>query len=912
MKVLAAWVCLLPLAQAQYYVISTVAGNGQVQFSDGGGAATSARLITPRYAAADAAGNVFVSDNYYHQVFQISAGGTITVAAGTGRQGFSGDGGRATAAQLDGPAGLAVDNGGNLYIADSANSRIRKVSADGVITTVAGNGRAGVEGDGGMATAAAVGGPLGITVDAAGNLYISQSGNHVVRRVGADGAISRFAGTGAAGFSGDGGAATAAMLFNPQGVKADGAGNVYVADNQNHRIRRITPQGTISTVAGNGTIRFAGDGAAATLASLSGPADVAIDSNNNLYISDLLNGRVRMVNAAGVISTVAGGGGSLQNGPALQASLPAPTGLAIDSTGRLIVAVNFARQVRRVAQQTVTTIAGALPTAGAGDNAQATSATLLSPFGVAVDTAGNVYVSDQVDNRVRKISPAGIITTAGGTGLYGWNGDGGPATVAAIGSPRGLFMDPQGNLHLVSGAMSGVRRIAANGTVSTVAGIGSAGYSGDGMAATEAQLNIPLGVAVDAAGNTYIADTNNHRIRRVDATTRIITTIAGTGIAGFSGDNGPGAQAQLFQPRQIAIDGGGNLYITDTGNNRIRRIAPQGAITTVAGTGVNAFSGDGGPATMAQLAANGVAVDSAGNLYIAGSGRIRKVDGGTGIISTIAGTGTFGFSGDGGLGTSGAIDGAISAAVDGQGNVYITDERNSRVRKLTPAQIVPEGVANAGTLRAGAVAPGEVISIFGFGVGPAVAASLQLDASGRVATQLAGTQVTFDGAAAPLTYVSSSQVNAIVPYAVAGATSTKVQVIFQNRATNTITLPVAASAPGVFAITNEDGGVNSVSNPAAQGSILILYGTGEGQTAPGGIDGSVATSVFPKPILPVSVQAGGQTAEVLYAGAAPGFVAGVLQINMRIPAGVRGTAPLQLRIGEATTPAGLNVFVRGE
>jgi uncharacterized protein (TIGR03437 family) len=210
------------------------------------------------------------------------------------------------------------------------------------------------------------------------------------------------------------------------------------------------------------------------------------------------------------------------------------------------------------------------------------------------------------------------------------------------------------------------------------------------------------------------------------------------------------------------------------------------------------------------------------------------------------------------------------------------------------------------------VAPGEVISIFGFDLGPASGVGLQVDGSGRVTTDLGGTRVLFDDVPAPLVYVSSGQVNVIVPYGVAGKDSTRMQVVYQGRPTNTITLPVVASSPGVFAITNEDGGVNSAANPAAQGSVLVVYGTGEGQTSPGGVDGSVATSVFPKPVLPVDVLMGGQTAEVLYAGAAPGFVAGVMQLNVRIPAGLRGTVPLQLKIGEAATPTGLNIFVRAQ
>jgi len=219
-------------------------------------------------------------------------------------------------------------------------------------------------------------------------------------------------------------------------------------------------------------------------------------------------------------------------------------------------------------------------------------------------------------------------------------------------------------------------------------------------------------------------------------------------------------------------------------------------------------------------------------------------------------------------------------------------------------------VANAGTLRAGAVAPGGIISIFGFGVGPAVPVGLQLDSAGRVATQLGGTQVLFDGVAAPLVYVSATQVNAIVPYGVRGPGTTRVQVIFQGKPTNTISVPVAASSPGVFGITNGDGGINTASNPSAPGGVLVLYGTGEGQTVPAGVDGAVATSVFPKPVLPVTVQVGGQQAEILYAGAAPGFVSGVLQVNFRLPEGVSGTAPLLLKIGEATTPAGVNVYVQ--
>ena len=869
-------------AAAQFYNISTVAGNGRQQFG-AGGQATSAKLVQPRYVAADSAGNFYVSDTYFEQVFRVTPAGVITAYAGSGVQGFSGDGGQATAAELFSPMGLAVDSANNLYIADSGNYRIRMVTPAGVISTVTLIGT-GVD---------------ALAVDGSGNVYVSSG--EVVVKVNSAGTVTPFAGNGSVGYAGDNGPAISASLFSPQGLCVDNAGNVYLADTANSRIRKINTQGIITTVAGNNTGGFTGDGVQATATSLFYPGDVAIDSKGDLFISDGLNGRLRMVNPSGIISTVAGGGGSLQDGGALQAGL-APAGIAVDSNGNVLVVEAGYRRVRRVvlAQESITTVAGQLPTANAGDNVPATSTALLDPVGVAVDSIGNLYIGDYIDSRIRKVSPSGIITTIAGNGIPGYTPTG-QASAAEIGGPLDMSFDPQGDLYFIAGA---VRKIDINGAISTVAGAAGNGYGGDHGPATTALLLGPTDAVVDAAGNIYITDRGNSVIRMVNPA-GIITTFAGTTQPTYGGDGGPATAAQLFAPWQLALDKSGNLYIADWENSRVRKINSSGIITTVAGGGAGAL-GDGGPATAASIGGNllGVAVDAAGNLYITSDARIRKVDATTGLISTIAGNGTPGFGGDGALATNAMIHGANSITVDSAGNVYFSDETNLRVRKLTPAQIVAEGVGNSATFKAGGISPGEIISIYGgpgVSLGPSTPVGLQLTSAGLVSNQLGGTQVMIGGIAAALTYVSSSQINAVVPYEVAGQTSAQIEVIVQGKPTNSVTVPVVAASPGVFVITNPDGTVNSPSNPVASSGYLVLYGTGEGQTTPAGVDGGVNTTVFPKPNLPVTVQIGGQTAPVLYAGAAPDFAAGVLQVNVTIPAGVTGTVPIQLNVGTAST-----------
>ena len=675
------------------YRIDTFAGGG----SEDGGPADQAALSYPVSVATDGAGNLYVSDEGNHRVRRIDTAGVISTIAGTGERGFSGDDGPATEAQLSYPDSVAVDGAGNVYIADFGNTRIRKVDAAGVITTVAGTGERGFGGDGGPATEAQFSDPKDVALDGAGNLYVSDGGNHRVRRIDTAGVISTIAGTGEYGFGGDGGPADQAALSFPRGVATDGAGNLYVADDENHRVRRIDTAGVISTIAGTGEYGFGGDGGPATEAQLFYPDSVAVDGAGNVYIADFGNARIRKVDAAGVITTVAGTGEegfSGDGGPADQAALSKPRGVAVDSAGNVYIADLGNQRVRRIdTAGVISTIAGTGEEGFSGDGDPATEAQLSYPASVAVDSAGNVYVAGYESSRVRRIDTAGVISTFAGTGEEGFSGDGGPATEAQFYPGNDGFLsvatDAAGNVYVTDPENHRVRRIDTAGVISTFAGTGEEGFSGDGGPATEAALYYPVGVAVDSAGNVYVADLGNQRVRRID-TAGVISTFAGTGERGFSGDGGPATEAQLSYPASVAVDSAGNVYVAGYESSRVRRIDTAGVISTFAGTGEEGFSGDGGPATEAQFYPGNdgflsVATDAAGNVYVTDpeNHRVRRIDT-AGVISTFAGTGEEGFSGDGGPATEAALYYPVGVAVDGLGNVYIADTGNQRIRKLTP------------------------------------------------------------------------------------------------------------------------------------------------------------------------------------------------------------------------------------
>ncbi len=675
-------------------VITTVAGNGDISYGGDGGIATKARLLSPSGVAVDAEGNLFVADRGNNRIRRLDKNGIITTIAGSaslwGGGGYSGDGGPAVQAELRSPEDVAIDSSGNLYIAEYANDAIRRVSPNGIITTVAG-GRWGRGGDGGPATEAGLNGPSGVAGDNLGNLYIADQWNHRIRKVDKDGIITTLAGNGSEGYSGDGGPAAQAQLHGPTSIAVDTAGNIYIADWGNNRVRKVDVNGIISTFAGNGIAGFSGDGGAAAQAQLQAPAGVALDASGNVYIAEYWNHRIRKVDLYGTITTVAGNGisgDSGDGGPATEARLGAPRGATVDASGTLYIADLGNNKIRKVVTGgIITTVAGSEKF---GDGGLATEANLIMPTGATIDACGNLYIADNYLHRVRKVDVDGIITTVAGNGDRGYSGDGGLATEAQLYYPEGMVVDNLGNLYIADSSNHRVRKVDPDGVISTFAGNGVGGYSGDGGPATQAELNHPSDVAADASGNIYIADFYNNRLRKVNAS-GIITTIVG-GALGFGGDGGPAAEALIAYPSGVALDASGNIYIADHSNDRIRKVDTNGIITTVAGNGTSWYGGDGGPATEAALQLPlKVAVDSSGNLYIADyyNDLIRKVDT-TGIITTIAGGGEppypgLEFWGDGGPATKAVLCLPQGVAVDASDNLYIADTDNNRIRKVPGA-----------------------------------------------------------------------------------------------------------------------------------------------------------------------------------------------------------------------------------
>jgi len=478
-------------------------------------------------------------------------------------------------------------------------------------------------------------------------------------------------------------------------------------------------------------------------------------------------------------------------------------------------------------------------------------------------------------------------------------------------------VDSAGDIFIADTGNFRVREVS-QGAINTVAGNGNSVFAGDGGQATSASLSA-ASVALDKAGNLFISDPANYRIRKV-STAGTITTVAGNGTSGYSGDNGPAINAQLSNPAGLAIDGSGNLYIADSGNNCIREVTASGTITTVAGNGTAGFSGDGGLATRAELRSPaGVAVDSSGDLFIADTlnNRVREVST-AGIISTIAGNGNASFSGDAGIAIYAALSLPSTVVPGKSGTLYIADAGNNAIRLLTPQtqSVLITAVVDSGSETAVPVSPGKIVVIYGTGLGPSQLA-VNSPVNGAFGSQLAGTTVSIRGLLAPIYYTSAMQVAVVVPYEISGAASVPVVVSYQGQISAAFNVNFAASSPGLFtanasgaggaaAINFADGLENSASDPVKIGAYILLYATGEGQTTPAGVDGKLGGLTPAVPVLPVSVTVGGVPATVTYKGGVYGEVAGIMQLNVQIPTGVTpgGYVPVVLTVGTASTVNG--------
>ena len=726
-------------AAAQQDYISTLIGGGPNNVP-----ALDADINGPESVAFDSAGNYYFSASFTsNRVFKVNTSGTLTVVAGNGLPGYSGDGGPAAQATLNQPQGVAVDGSGNVYIADYSNEVIRMVNSSGIISTIAGTGSCtydgdttGTGGDGKPATQHSLCAPYQIALDSSGNLFIADASNYRIRKlVISSDSISTVAGNGTNVACANGVLATNCGFYYPEGIAVDSSGDLFIADTNDYIVREVVAStGKVKTIAGTlGIPGFSGDGALATSATIYRVLGLSVDAAGaNVWVADYDNQRIREFAVGGKINTVAGVSGAGfcgDGGPATSACLYYPVSPAVDSAGNLYIADSYNQRVRKVdSTQTINTVAGN----GSINqttlvNGTSTGITLNYPWGIVGDPSGNLFVANQSDNAVQElVISSSLVNIFAGTGTGGYNGDGIPANTAELNNPEGVARDSAGNVYIADPYNCIIRKVDTAGNISTVAGIPSGcGYGGDGGAATSANLYYPAGVAVDSSNNLYIADTSNHIIRKVSA--GIITTVAGTPqTAGYSGDGGPATSAKLSSPQDMKVDSAGNIYIADTTNHRIRKVSAASAnITTVAGNGAAGFSGDGIATQNSIYYPLGLWLDANDNLFIADTynHRIRMVDGG-GTMATVAGNGTAAFAGDGGPAISASFSYPQDVYVDGTGNLFVTDQYNFRVREVNAFAAVGRSTGSLafGISPVGTTATPQAVTLSG--VGPAAISSI--------------------------------------------------------------------------------------------------------------------------------------------------------------------------------------------
>ncbi len=739
-----------------------------------GASALAARLASPAGLALATNGNLYIADANDQRVRIVRSDGNIYTFAGGATTGFCGDGGPATNACLHAPVAVALDAPGNVYIADQLNNVIRKVATNGFISTIAGalDNSAGYSGDGGSALGSRLNNPASLAWGTNHDLIIADSANHRLRRISATGLISTLAGNGVKGYTDAGGVATNASFNFPVAVLGDGSGNFYVADQQNHRVRRIDARGGITTVAGNGTAAYTGEGDAGTNASLNQPSALALDSLGNLYIGDKGNNRVRELAFNGLPSrtilnlssntdgaytvVVSSPYGSVTSSPALLTSVSRP----------FVITQPVSQPLNPGANATLSVTAGGTPPlnytwyfnrtpvpgpAGSATNLAITnfgpanvgfySVVIANDYGSITSQVAAVYqplsVSVLASNSIvlgADLSldpiisgsgpytcqwrlngtnlPLNLIQTVAGSGATNYSGDGGPATSAGLDFPRGLTVTHDGSVYIADTLHFAIRQVSPAGLISTYAGNHTNSHTGDGGPAARAGLSIPYDVAPFGNAGLIIAEYGSNCVRFIDTNT-LVSTLAGTGVANFAGDGGPATQAALNRPTGVVLVPGKGIYVADNFNNRLRLIATNGTISTVAGK-TGGYGGDNGAATNASLSGPlKVTADAAGNVYIAdqGNNRIRKVST-NGVMTTAAGNGNTAFSGDNGAATAAALNNIGGATVDLYGNLYIADTLNQRIRKVGTNGIITTVAGNGTAAFAGDGGPATNASLY--------------------------------------------------------------------------------------------------------------------------------------------------------------------------------------------------------
>jgi sugar lactone lactonase YvrE len=675
---LAATLLSLSVAHAQStyatpYTFTTLAGSPYLpSAADGTGAAAS--LFASTGVAVDGSGNAYVADAGTNTIRKITPSGVVTTIAGAAFVAGSADG-TGSAARFNSPSGIALDGSGNLYVTDQLNATIRKITPAGIVTTLAGT--AGVVGGAdGTGPAAQFGGPFGIAVDGGGNVYVADYVNETIRKITPAGVTTTLAGSTSASGIADGTGSAARFSF-PYGIAVDGGGNAYVADAGNNTIRKITSGGVVTTIAGapgtTGTTDATGSAARFYV-----PIAIAIDGSGNLYVADYYNQTIRKITSSAVVTTLAGSAGTLgfADGTGTAAEFEYPLGIAVDGSGNVYVADNGNNTIRKITSSGATTTLAGTPGQGFADGT-GSAARFYYPTDMAVDGSGNLYVADNANCTIRKVTSSGVVTTFAGSPGHAGSADG-TGSAAQFNYPYGVALDGSGNLYVADQGNETIRKVTPSGVVTTIAG--SPGVKGSVNGTGSAALfHYPAGIAVDGSGNIFVSEQQNFDIRKITSS-GVVTTLAGTAGAVGSTD-GTGAAAQFNQPAGIATDGNGNIYVAEYGSGTIRKVTPAGVVTTLAGKAGSQGSADGTGSAAQFDAPSGVAVDASGNVFVADekNNTIRKITP-AGVVTTLGGTPLVPGNTNG-TGAAALFNQPFDVVVDGSGNIYVADASNDLIRK---------------------------------------------------------------------------------------------------------------------------------------------------------------------------------------------------------------------------------------